>query len=431
MTTHKHLKAKIRARMATTGERYVTARRHVLQSPATDGHSDRGYRLRGGVHPDSAALSNVLAHRGVELSEPMTLGIGGGLGAGYILWEFEMRRQERTVVVGFRQAWQYPQRWVEGTLERLGIPYATHATGSGRKAADQLNEALSAGSPALAWIDSQVIGYWRLPAFRQCHSGYPVTVYAQAGERFHVDDRNLAPLTVSADVLAAARARVPSYRHQLIVPAPKDPLEPTRLREAVREGLRSQVEHLSQRSDSFSLPAWRKWSRMLTDTRNAKAWPRVFADGRGLAGALLDAYQGIEPLGLEGGHLRGLYADFLDEASEALEEPVLATLSKDWRAVGAQWHELAEATLPRTVPEFAALRDDLSAVFEAVVADGDSGVEEAGSAAARLWGLRDRLNDGVDFDPAPVLSDLSERLAEIYSAEVKALRRLSEVVARL
>ena len=54
------------------------------------------------------------------------------------------------------------------------------------------------------------------------------------------------------------------------------------LRAAVRAGLADAVEHLGARSDSFGLPAWRKWARLLTDTRNAKAWPNVFADQRGL-----------------------------------------------------------------------------------------------------------------------------------------------------
>ena len=56
---------------------------------------------------------------------------------------------------------------------------------------------------------------------------------------------------------------------------------------ALQAGLADQVDHLRSSSDSFSLPAWRKWSRMMTDERNAKAWPRVFADGQGLFGALL------------------------------------------------------------------------------------------------------------------------------------------------
>src|SRR3712207_8291107 len=47
------------------------------------------------------------------------------------------------------------------------------------------------------------------------------------------------------------------------------------LRPAVEEGLRLQVAHLSETSDSFSLPAWRKWARMTTDTRHKKGWPTV------------------------------------------------------------------------------------------------------------------------------------------------------------
>jgi hypothetical protein len=47
----------------------------------------------GWPRPDTAALANVLAHRRVTaadgpLSEPLLFLVGGGLGAGYILWEF-------------------------------------------------------------------------------------------------------------------------------------------------------------------------------------------------------------------------------------------------------------------------------------------------------------------------------------------------------
>lgn len=59
-----------------------------------------GYRARGGLHPETAALANVLANIGVPsgltgrpLTEAAILGIGGGLGAGYILWEFKSHRE--------------------------------------------------------------------------------------------------------------------------------------------------------------------------------------------------------------------------------------------------------------------------------------------------------------------------------------------------
>ena len=287
MTARKHLKARIRARMAQTGERYVTAHRHVVGE--RDPVADHGYRLRGGVHPDTAAVANVLAHHGVvaghtgePLSEAMVLGIGGGLGAGYILWEFESRGGA-ILVLGFRNRWQYPDRWMKAVLERLAVP-ATHLeTGGARTAARQLDEALAAGRPALATIDCQSIGYWHLPAEMEGRGGYPVVVYAIDGDVVHVDDRVLAPRVVSREVLDAARARVGSYRNRLCVIEPdRDELPVGLLRDAVRAGLADAAEHLGSGSDSFGLEAWRKWARMMTGSA-AKAWPRVFASGRGLA----------------------------------------------------------------------------------------------------------------------------------------------------
>ena len=53
------------------------------------------YQQFGGQHPETAGYKNILAYQGVKaphtgkpFSEAMLLGIGGGLGAGYILWEF-------------------------------------------------------------------------------------------------------------------------------------------------------------------------------------------------------------------------------------------------------------------------------------------------------------------------------------------------------
>ena len=47
------------------------------------------------------------------------------------------------------------------------------------------------------------------------------------------------------------------------------------------------VGYLGGRSDSFAVPAWHKWARMLVASGPAKSWPGVFADGAGLFAALL------------------------------------------------------------------------------------------------------------------------------------------------
>ncbi len=177
MTTDKAFKRVVRARMAKTGERYAAARRTLLEgatdergakptSDASDPATRSGYRMRGGLHPETATLANVLANQGVvsgltgePLTEAAILGIGGGLGAGYILWEFKSHGTP-TLTLGFRNQWQYPAipGWTGKTLDRLGIEPDLHETGGTKGAREALDARLDAGQPVIAYVDPQSIG---------------------------------------------------------------------------------------------------------------------------------------------------------------------------------------------------------------------------------------------------------------------------------
>jgi hypothetical protein len=436
MTAHKHLKEHIRARMARTGESYTTARRHVLNAlPPSE------YQLLGGLHPDAHAIAGVLANRGLlhpgtgqPLSEAMVLGVGGGLGAGYILWEFKAH-DLRSLVLGFRNSWQYPDRWARKTCQRLGVPAAVHETGSAGKADAELRAAVGQGVPAIAWADQQALGYRHLPAWLDGRGGPPITVYAiddTAGVAL-IDDRNRAPLSVPLDALAAARARVGSYKHRLLVlDAPAAELDAGGLRQAVRDGLAEQVDHLGQRSDSFSLPAFRKWARLLTDRRNAKGWPTVFADRVSLFDACLSVYEGLEPSGSGGGNLRGLYAEFLDEAAGLLDVPALGKAAAAYREAAARWHEVAETALPAGREPFAEARR-LTDHLQAQVERGDAAQQTAAATAADLWALRDRWRQefpGDDQDVETLLTTLASTVAAACDAEEAALGELTAAAPR-
>jgi Butirosin biosynthesis protein H, N-terminal/Domain of unknown function (DUF4872) len=436
VTAHKHLKERIRARMAKTGESYTTARRHVLNAlPPAE------YRLLGGIHPDTHAIAGVLANRGLldpvsgqPLSEAMVLGVGGGLGAGYILWEFKAH-EVRNLVMGFRNSWQYPDRWATKTCQRLGVPAAVSETGSAGKADAELRAAVGQGVPAIAWADQQALGYRHLPAWLEGYGGHPVTVYGiddRAGVAL-VDDRNRVPLTVPLAALAAARARVGSYRHRLLVlDGPAAELDAAGLRRAVLDGLAEQVEHLGRRSDSFSLPAFRKWARLLTDPRHAKGWPTVFADRVSLFDACLSVYENLEPAGSGGGNLRGLYAAFLDEAAGLLDAPALGRAAAAYREAAARWHEVAETALPADRDPFAEARR-LTNGLQAQVERGDAARSAAAATAASLWALRDRWRPrfpGDDQDVEALLATLSSRVTAACEAEEAALGELTAAVAR-
>lgn len=234
MTTHKGFKRVVRARMARTGERYAAARRALLRETAERAPhpgatpepipTEAVYVLRGGHFPHASAVAGILANRGFvsghdgrPLSEALILGIGGGLGAGYILWEFQAA-DAPILTLGFTNQWQYPAipGWFGKTLDRLGIPAEFHETAGAQGARRTLDEILETGEAVVTFVDEQEIGTWGQPDSLSGRSGYPVVTYGRSGDAYLVDDRGRAPLVVPADVMARARGRVSSFRHRLI-----------------------------------------------------------------------------------------------------------------------------------------------------------------------------------------------------------------------
>ena len=310
MTTDKAFKRVVRARMAKTGERYAAARR-VLVAGAADGqHAEptadavtpSGYRMRGGLHPETATLANVLANQGVvsgltgePLTEAAILGIGGGLGAGYILWEFTDAAARSTAGRSSPS-----DSGISGNTRRSPAGPARRSIGSAssptctrpaarRGLARRSMLASTPACPSSPRSTSSRSGPGASPTTLSGHFGLVVVVFGRdADGSYLVDDRGRNPFRVSPAVMAAARGRIGSFKHRIVgLRTTPGPIPAERLRAAMRAGLEDQVDHLRSPSDSFSLPAWRKWSRLMTDERNAKAWPRVFADGHGLFGALL------------------------------------------------------------------------------------------------------------------------------------------------
>lgn len=479
MTSKKQLKLRVRARMAKTGESYTSALHHLIgadaggHAPATPGTVlDHGYRLRGGLHPETANIANLLAHHGITaggrpVSEAMVFGIGGGPGAGYILWQFK-RHGSAHLTLFFRHHLHYPDRWTKKTLDRLGVRYQAHHTGGAKGAAARLSAELAAGRPCVIRPDRYHIGYWRLPDSLDGYGGHDVVAIAEDADGVHLDDRNLTPLAVPRERVDRARGRVGSYKNSLYVIEPPGndgaeiPLDT--LRAAVRAGLAECVESLGGTSDSFALPAWRKWARLMTDTRNAKAWPKAFADRKGLAGALLSTWEGIMPMGMTGGHLRGLTADFLDEAAELLagaetgagavdgaggaggagEQGVTAgvadalpEVAAGFRTAAASWERVASAALPDEVPDLVRLRELTSAVREGVAdpaspEGGEGDADGMAEDARRLWELRQRLDRDFPLDGPAVtelFAALGEALHQAHADESAAMERLRAALA--
>lgn len=303
----------------------------------------------GGVHPETASLKNVLAFYGVQashtnkpFSEAMLLGIGGGLGSCYIMWEWQ--NHVPNVVLAFRNKSNYAVQYLQTLCSRLGATTEVFETGGKKKAAAQLEQLITNGTPAIVWIDLGAAPYY----MHFLEVGV-VVVYGFGNDGFTVDKLAKKHYIIDSDTMATVRARIPSFKNRIMTVQPKTLID---LEVAIHEGLQDHINYLGASSTSFALPAIKKWSRLMADTKNSKGWPNVFHNTKGLYGVLRTIYEAIELVGTRRGGLRGMYADFLEEASTALGNDDLKPVASLYRRLHNQWSSLAQTVLPDHIESF-------------------------------------------------------------------------------
>ena len=387
------------------------------------------YQMIGGVHPETASIKNILAyhdvkapHTGKPLSEPMLVGIGGGLGASYILWEFE-KHGYPSIVLAFRNKSNYAVKYLQNLCSRLGATTQVYETAGKKKAAAQLEQTLASGDPAIVWLD---LG--GEPYYMHYLSVGVVVVYGIDDKNVLFDSRASKPFTIESDLMAEARAKVPSFMNRIMVVEPKGPFD---LENAIRDGLRDCVDYLGASSTSFALPAIRKWARMMTDVNNKKGWPTVFEGGRGLYGTLRTVYEAIELLGTGGGGLRGMYADFLDEAASAFDINSLSTTAESYRALHKRWQALAQASLPDHIDVFKTTKELLDRRAAIILKHGSKGLGAIAPLNDALHDLKGELNPSFPLsepETSTLFGDIQSHLEGIYLAEKEALAALQTSV---
>src|SRR5262249_47063657 len=139
-------------------------------------------------------------------------------------------------------------------------------------------------------------------------------------------DRGATRVSLTLDDLEKARGDICSHKYRtLTFDAPKT-LSTAGLQTAVREGMKACAkEMLEGRMKTFSLPGLEMWAKLITSSTNKDGWGKVFNDSL-LYCALRDVFASIETESTGSGLLRGMYADFLDEAASILGKPVLSDL---------------------------------------------------------------------------------------------------------
>jgi hypothetical protein len=425
MPTDKDFKRLVRARMGKTGESYATARAHLRP------HHDPG-PLRG-RHPDTAALARLLAALGVAdpatgrpLSEAMCLGIAGGIGVAYFVFEYE---ELTTFYLGGRlNSYVQKQDATQAALDRLGVPAQVRRTSGAATAERQLRAALDLGRPVIVTVDVARLLYRAVPDWLCGMTPQDVLVELRGTEPV-LWDLAPAPIPVTWPELADARAGVRSAKHRLLLA--EAPAGPVDVAGAAAAGIADTwAGMLEPPMRNFGVPGLAKWAELLTAGRDPKGWPRML-DAPGRQFQLLTwLYDWVETAGTGGGFFRAMYAEFLEQAAGPLERPELAGLAGDYRELAAAWTALAEAAATAggdgPLARAAALLERRRRLVE------DRGAAAAGEIAAVQAELAALAGDTTDPQPldagtlSALLAELRRRVLDLAEAEEAAAAALRE-----
>ena len=429
MPTDKDFKRLVRARMGRTGEAYTTARAHLRP----DRDPTRPGPLRG-RHPDTAALTRLLAALGVTdpdggrpLTEAMALGIAGGIGFAYFVFEYE---ELTTLYLGGRiNSYVQKQDATEAALARLGVAFQARRTTGPATAERQLRAALDQGRPVIATVDMARLAYRAVPDWL-CGMT-PQDVLVEAGDDGDplLWDLAPAPIPVTWAELAEARAGVRSARHRLVVAEP--PAGPVDLAGAAAAGIADTWAGMFEPPmRNFGVPGLAKWAELLTATGDPKGWPRLLAAPGRQFQLLTWLYDWVETAGTGGGFFRAMYAEFLEEAAGPLGRPELAELAGRYRELAGAWTGLARAAVAGGGP-LGRAAELLTAKRRLVEERAGGAAKELAAVQAELAALTTEAADPQPLDDAAIgtlLAGLRKRVLDLAEGEEAAAGSLRAAV---
>ncbi len=280
------------------------------------------------AHCETGVTAALLRHHGLDLSEAMVFGIGAGLFFAYVPF----------VKVGGLPLTAYRDqggRIFSRCTANLGIRTRFQRFRDPAAATAALDAMIDAGQPVGVQAGIFWLPYWP-PHMRLHFNMHNVMVYAREGDDYLISDAVLGQLArcPRADLENARFAtggmapRGAMYYISQMNPAPD-------LAPAILKGIRTTCSRML----SIPLP-WMGISATGVLAKRMRRWPeRLGADKA--AYALTNVIRLQEETGTGGAGFRFIYAAFLQEAAEFLNDAELADLAERMTAVGDTWREFA------------------------------------------------------------------------------------------
>lgn len=285
------------------------------------------FEHRHAGHCESGVTSALLGHYGLPLSEPMALGLSSAL----IFVHFPFIRVGGMPLTAYRMP---PGAVYKGLRRTLGVKMTTQRYRDPAAASAALNARLDAGE--IAGIQSSV--YW-LPYFppdmRFHFNAHNLIVYAREGDNYRISDPVFeAPQNCARADLEVARFAKGKFAPRGLMYYPTNLPEHIDYAKAGRRAIR--------RTCHMMLHAPLPWVGVRAIRRLADTVSKLDTQPPRYAKLFVSSIVRMqEEIGTGGGGFRFMYAAFLQELAERLDNNLLRDAEHQLTQVGDDWRRFA------------------------------------------------------------------------------------------
>ena len=279
------------------------------------------------AHCENGVVSNLMRHNGFEVSEPMVFGIGSGLLFSYL----PFLKVNHAPVFTYRSL---PGNIFNKFAKRVGVKLKKEKFKNPASAKASLDKNLANNNPVGLQVGVYHLLYFP-DEYRFHFNAHNMVVYGKENDRYLISDPVMEEVTSLSDkelekVRFAKGAFAPKGHMYYPISFP----EKLELKKAIVKGIKQTSKDMVAPVPIVGVKAMR-WV-----AKNIRKWPKKL--GAKKANHYLGQIVRMqEEIGTGGGGFRYIYAAFLQEASQVLQNDKLMELSKEMTSIGDAWRDFA------------------------------------------------------------------------------------------
>jgi hypothetical protein len=291
--------------------------------------TSNGFNHKMAAHCETGAVTSLLNNAGLEITEPLVFGISSGIFFGY----FHKMKSFAFPTFIVRNK---PGSIRTNLAKRLGIRFHSEKFRNPDEGMKRLDELIGKGIPVAVQVDFFYMDY--LPEWERVHINvHFIVVVGKTGSKYIVSDSYFPKLVeLEESSMREARFAGGSMAPKGFLFHPEFIPDKIDYAKAIRKGTRKACFNMLSIPIPFlGVKGIRRFGNKITE------WPSFARDIEHLSHEIMKINVLLEDQGTGGAGFRFMYATYLQQAAEIMNNPGWNDLSREMMNIGDGWREIS------------------------------------------------------------------------------------------